>query len=210
MANKRGLVNQTITELLAYIEAQAYEAGQKLPVEAELAKQLGVGRSTLREAVKILSFSNVLDVRQGSGTYLRTTNFKENFSTEELLVVRQMLEMQAVRLIVQRKKDVEAMLKLKELLFQRNHLLEAGKFSEYIIQDMAFHKKIIELANNPFLAKWYQEIEEDIRLYLSGQMLQATNYQDNTRLHNQLYQALVDKNLDLAEQMIQSNNGFEG
>lgn len=210
MANKRGLVNQTITELLAYIEAQAYEAGQKLPVEAELAKQLGVGRSTLREAVKILSFSNVLDVRQGSGTYLRTTNFKENFSTEELLVVRQMLEMQAVRLIVQRKTDVEAMLKLKELLFQRNHLLEAGKFSEYIIQDMAFHKKIIELANNPFLAKWYQEIEEDIRLYLSGQMLQATNYQDNTRLHNQLYQALVDKNLDLAEQMIQSNNGFEG
>lgn len=210
MANKRGLVNQTITELLAYIEAQAYEAGQKLPVEAELAKQLGVGRSTLREAVKILSFSNVLDVRQGSGTYLRTTNFKENFSTEELLVVRQMLEMQAVRLIVQRKTDVEAMLKLKELLFQRNHLLEAGKFSEYIIQDMAFHKKIIELANNPFLAKWYQEIEEDIRLYLSSQMLQATNYQDNTRLHNQLYQALVDKNLDLAEQMIQSNNGFEG
>ena len=210
MANKRGLVNQTITELLAYIEAQAYEAGQKLPVEAELAKQLGVGRSTLREAVKILSFSNVLDVRQGSGTYLRTTNFKENFSTEELLVVWQMLEMQAVRLIVQRKTDVEAMLKLKELLFQRNHLLEAGKFSEYIIQDMAFHKKIIELANNPFLAKWYQEIEEDIRLYLSSQMLQATNYQDNTRLHNQLYQALVDKNLDLAEQMIQSNNGFEG
>lgn len=210
MANKRGLVNQTITELLAYIEAQAYEAGQKLPVEAELAKQLGVGRSTLREAVKILSFSNVLDVRQGSGTYLRTTNFKENFSTEELLVVRQMLEMQAVRLIVQRKTDVEAMLKLKELLFQRNHLLEAGKFSEYIIQDMAFHKKIIELANNPFLAKWYQEIEEDIRLYLSSQMLQATNYQDNTRLHNQLYQALVDKNLDLAEQMIQSNNDFEG
>lgn len=210
MANKRGLVNQTITELLAYIEAQAYEVGQKLPVEAELAKQLGVGRSTLREAVKILSFSNVLDVRQGSGTYLRTTNFKENFSTEELLVVRQMLEMQAVRLIVQRKTDVEAMLKLKELLFQRNHLLEAGKFSEYIIQDMAFHKKIIELANNPFLAKWYQEIEEDIRLYLSSQMLQATNYQDNTCLHNQLYQALVDKNLDLAEQMIQSNNGFEG
>lgn len=210
MANKRGLVNQTITELLAYIAAQAYEVGQKLPVEAELAKQLGVGRSTLREAVKILSFSNVLDVRQGSGTYLRTTNFKENFSTEELLVVRQMLEMQAVRLIVQRKTDVEAMLKLKELLFQRNHLLEAGKFSEYIIQDMAFHKKIIELANNPFLAKWYQEIEEDIRLYLSSQMLQATNYQDNTRLHNQLYQALVDKNLDLAEQMIQSNNGFEG
>lgn len=210
MANKRGLVNRTITELLAYIEAQAYEAGQKLPVEAELAKQLGVGRSTLREAVKILSFSNVLDVRQGSGTYLRTTNFKENFSTKELLVVRQMLEVQAVRLIVQRKTDVEAMLKLKELLFQRNHLLEAGKFSEYIIQDMAFHKKIIELANNPFLAKWYQEIEEDIRLYLSSQMLQATNYQDNTRLHNQLYQALVDKNLDLAEQMIQSNNGFEG
>lgn len=210
MANKRGLVNQTITELLTYIEAQNYEAGQKLPPEAELAKQLGIGRSTLREAVKILSFSDVLDVRQGSGTYLKTTNFKEQFSTEELLVARQMLEIQAVRLVIQKETEVKAMLELKEVLFQRNHLLEAGKFSEYIIQDMAFHKKIIELAKNPFLAKWYQEIEEDIQLYLSAQMLQATNYQDNTRLHNQLYQALIEKDLDLAEQMIRANNRFEG
>lgn len=209
MVNKRGLVNQTITELLAYIEAQNYEAGQKLPIEAELAKQLSVGRSTLREAVKILSFSEVLDVRQGSGTYLKTTRFKEDFSTAELLVARQMLEVQAVRLIIQQESDVEDMLKLKELLFKRNHLLEDGKFSKYVIQDMAFHKKIIDLANNPFLVKWYQEIEEDIRLYLSAQMLQATNYQDNTRLHNQLYQALVEKNLELAEQMIMANNGFE-
>lgn len=209
MVNKRGLVNQTITELLAYIEAQNYEAGQKLPIEAELAKQLGVGRSTLREAVKILSFSEVLDVRQGSGTYLKTTRFKEDFSTAELLVARQMLEVQAVRLIIQQESDVEDMLKLKELLFKRNHLLEDGKFSKYVIQDMAFHKKIIDIANNPFLVKWYQEIEEDIRLYLSAQMLQATNYQDNTRLHNQLYQALVEKNLELAEQMIMANNGFE-
>ncbi|MEO1768118.1 FadR/GntR family transcriptional regulator [Candidatus Enterococcus ferrettii] len=209
MGNKRGLVNQTITELLTFIKAQNYRVGQKLPKEADLAELLGVGRSTLREAVKILSFSDVLDVRQGSGTYLKNTSFKEDFSTEELLAARQMLELQAVRLVIQKDHKVETMLHLKELLFQRNQLLEAGKFSEYVIQDMAFHKKIIDLTSNPFLVKWYHEIEEAIRLYLSGQILKVANYQDNTRFHNQLYQALVDKDVELAEQMIIANNGFE-
>ncbi|MGM0215188.1 FadR/GntR family transcriptional regulator [Enterococcus sp. AZ109] len=207
MSNKRGLVNQTISELRAYIQREKYEIGQKLPKEADLAEQLGVGRSTLREAVKILSFSDVLDVRQGSGTYIKNPNFSNKYSTEELLTARQMLEIQAVHLIVRQDTKVEEMLQLKEILFQRNQLVEAGKFSEYVLADMKFHKKIIELAGNPFLVKWYNEIEEAIRLYLSGQMLKVADYQDNTRLHNQLYQALVDKNSKLAEQMIVANNG---
>lgn len=114
--------------------------GDKLPVEKELAEIFGVGRSTLREAVKILVFSNVLEVKQGSGTFVKNGSIGD-FSLGDLLRVRSMIESEAVVLAAAHQTDKE-MLHLKEVLFQRNQLLEAGKFSEYIEADLAFHQQI--------------------------------------------------------------------
>lgn len=63
-------VAERITQL---IEEDAYRPGHKLPNEYVLAERLGVGRSTIREAVKILASRNVLEVRHGSGTFVSET-----------------------------------------------------------------------------------------------------------------------------------------
>ncbi len=60
-------VADRITELII---ADSYKPGHKLPNEFILAERLGVGRSTVREAVKLLASRNVLEVRHGSGTYI--------------------------------------------------------------------------------------------------------------------------------------------
>ena len=66
-------------ELMKYILQEPVEPGQKIPNEFELAKQFGVGRSTIREAVKGLVTRGVLEVRRGSGTYVINTNsFEED------------------------------------------------------------------------------------------------------------------------------------
>ncbi|GCF93454.1 GntR family transcriptional regulator [Enterococcus florum] len=206
MSNHRSLVNQTIEELLQFIEDQQLPIGAKLPVEAELAKQLKVGRSTLREAVKILAFSNVLDVRQGSGTYVKGTKFQEELSDSVLLTARKMLEIQAVEIIIKRGYELEEMIHLKELLFQRNQALFEGWFSRYVEADLAFHSKIIEMAHHPLLEKWYQEILPSVHRYLSQQMLKTSDFRDNTDLHEKLYQALLAKDYPTARQLIESNN----
>ena len=70
MIKKQNLVEQTTQQLIRFIQDNEIEVGEKLPNEAELADQLQVSRSTLREAVRILISRNVLKVRQGSGTYV--------------------------------------------------------------------------------------------------------------------------------------------
>lgn len=66
----RPLVEKAAERLLELILERDYKNGDKLPNEYELAQDLEVGRSTVREAVRSLATRNILEVRQGSGTYI--------------------------------------------------------------------------------------------------------------------------------------------
>ena len=72
--NKKPLGAQIEDELMKYILQEPVEPGQKIPNEFELAERFGVGRSTIREAVKGLVSRGILEVRRGSGTYVISTN----------------------------------------------------------------------------------------------------------------------------------------
>ena len=72
--SKKSLGARTEDELMKYILQKPVEPGQKMPNEFELAEQFGVGRSTIREAVKGLVSRGILEVRRGSGTYVINTN----------------------------------------------------------------------------------------------------------------------------------------
>lgn len=196
-------MNETIRQLEKYIEQNELSTGDKLPVEKDLAETVGVGRSTLREAVKILVYSNVLEVKQGSGTFVKNGSIGE-FSTADLLRARSMIERQAIVLAARNQTD-EALLCLKESLFQRNQLLEVGKFSEYIEADLSFHQQLVAMSDNPFLIKWYNELLPSLKRHLSQQVLRMEEYQDNTSIHNQLYRALLEGQVEEAQALIQKN-----
>lgn len=67
------LAEQIEEQLYRYIMDTPFEIGAKLPNEFELGEKFGVGRSTIREAVKLLISKGVLEVRRGSGTYVINT-----------------------------------------------------------------------------------------------------------------------------------------
>ncbi len=70
MAHRRTLAETTAEEIKSMIQRNGYEPGQKLPTEKEMTDSLGVGRNTLREALRILQSHNIVTIRQGSGTYI--------------------------------------------------------------------------------------------------------------------------------------------
>ena len=72
--NRKPLGARIEDELMKYILQEPVEPGQKIPNEFELAERFGVGRSTIREAVKGLVSRGILEVRRGSGTYVINTN----------------------------------------------------------------------------------------------------------------------------------------
>lgn len=71
-APRRSLVDSTIELIRGQIEGGAWKVGERIPREQELAEMLEVGRNTVREAIRVLSHGQVLEVRQGDGTYVRT------------------------------------------------------------------------------------------------------------------------------------------
>ena len=64
------LAEQVQEQIYRYMKEQNYQIGDKMPNEYELASLFSVGRSTIREAVKLLASKGLLEVRRGSGTYV--------------------------------------------------------------------------------------------------------------------------------------------
>lgn len=74
----RPLTEQVGSRIMNYIRESKMEIGSRIPNEFELAEAFGVGRSTVREAIKMLVSKRVLEVRRGSGTYIINTELVEN------------------------------------------------------------------------------------------------------------------------------------
>src|SRR3954449_6257021 len=79
--HRSALADQVIAALRAQITTGEWPVGSRIPTEPELVEQLGVARNTVREAVRALAHNGLLDIRQGSGTYV--------VATSELAVVMQ-------------------------------------------------------------------------------------------------------------------------
>ena len=60
------LVDQTIAQLHACIEGGDWPIGTRIPTESELGEQFGVGRNTVREAIRALGYAGMLETRQGA------------------------------------------------------------------------------------------------------------------------------------------------
>src|SRR5882757_7038491 len=68
------LADQVIARLRAEIVSGAWPVGSRIPTEPELVERLGVARNTVREAVRALAHNGLLDIRQGSGTFVVATS----------------------------------------------------------------------------------------------------------------------------------------
>ncbi len=96
---RRSLVDLAVSAMRERLERGEWRVGERIPIEPELAAELGVSRNTVREAVRVLAFSGVLEVRQGDGTYVRSAvdasdvaHGLSRASLREHLEVRAMLE----------------------------------------------------------------------------------------------------------------------
>lgn len=69
---KRSLVDQALEQLRLRIARGAWAVGERLPTEPELCAELGISRNTVREAMRVLAFSGLIEIRQGDGSYLRS------------------------------------------------------------------------------------------------------------------------------------------
>ena len=151
------LAEQVADGIMNLIQETPYKAGDKLPTEKELCERTGAGRNTVREALKILASRNVLEIRQGAGTFVSEKQGIPDdplgFSmvndhvklTRDLLQVRIMLEPQIAALAAQCAKEHEIR-ELEEILEEMEAAMK--KREDYSELDTKFHTKIAQCTHN--------------------------------------------------------------
>jgi GntR family transcriptional regulator, transcriptional repressor for pyruvate dehydrogenase complex len=202
------LTDEAIEKIKQMILSGRVRPGEKLPREADLAAELGLSRNSLREAVKALSLINVLDVRQGDGTYatslapsllLEALSFIVDFHRDdtvlEFLEVRRILEPAATALAALQMPGED-----KE---QLRTILEAvnvdSPVDDFVAADLEFHKKIAIGSGNSVLASLVDNMSmPTARARVWRGMTQPHALERTLGEHWAIYRAIVNGDPDLA------------
>lgn len=167
-AAKRSQTEVVVSSILGMVDAGRLHAGDRLPIEKDLAEQLGVSRGSLREGVRALAVLGVLETRQGDGTYVSAldastllgplTLFADrqmNEDPSQLMHVRRVLESESAALAARLATD-DQLAAMEALLRRVDDLVgevgATGDPTALIEADTAFHRAIAEAAGIPLLA----------------------------------------------------------
>ncbi|MCV7251124.1 FadR family transcriptional regulator [Mycolicibacterium fluoranthenivorans] len=163
---RTGLVDQVIDQLRASVTAGEYPIGTKIPTEPALSETLGVGRNTVREAVRALAHGGILEVRQGDGTYVRATSevsgaLRRLCGSElrEVLQVRRCLEVEGARLAASAR-TADDLAELWQLLHRRDELQRENAIEDFVRADADLHFAVVRSAHNTVLTELYRGLTE--------------------------------------------------
>lgn len=170
---QKSLVDTVSDQIIQLILEQDMQPGDKLPTEMELSHRLGVGRSTLREAVRRLAVRNVLEVHQGSGTFVSR---KKGVPEDPLGLTfigdgpKVALELSDIRLMLE--PELAAAAAIRATAEQLAELTRIGQKVEELIQkgenygkeDIAFHRYIAECSGNSVLSNIVPVISSSVSI----------------------------------------------
>lgn len=167
-ARPAGLVDHAIEQLRQSITSGEWPVGTRIPTEPGLATALGVGRNTVREAVRALAHSGILEVRRGDGTYVRATSEISGALSRmcgsklrEVLQVRRCLEVEGARLAATTRTD-DDLAELRELLVRRDALHGSADRAEFSRADAQLHFAVVRASHNGVLIELYRGLTEAV------------------------------------------------
>lgn len=208
-----GVVETTIDTIKQMIVDGRLRPGQKVPVEKDLADQLGVARNTLREAVRALIAMRVLQTRQGDGTYVTSLSpgllldgmgFAADLHLDagagEFLHVRRILEPEATALAAARITDAD-LARLGDLLDEAELLAAADTVDhgKLIALDQDFHALINSHCGNAVLAAVIGNMSgSTVRARIWRGMSEPEAIQRTLREHRSVHRALLARDAERA------------
>ncbi|AOR31982.1 GntR family transcriptional regulator [Streptomyces fodineus] len=205
------LVEQAADRLRDRIAAGHWPVGSKLPGETTLAKELGVGRSTVREALRALAGAGLVRPRHGAGVFVIATEPAEDWPTRlgraavtDVYEVRMGVEVQAARLAARRRtpEDVTAL----RTALEGRRAAAGGDDAGFVDADIALHTAVVAAAHNPVLSDLFAEFAPVLReglvtlLDLTGLREQHPDTGDDS--HEALVRAITDKDAEGAASVL--------
>lgn len=200
------LADQAAELLLERIRSGEWTLGAKLPGETTLAPQLGVGRSTVREAIRQLAGRGVLATRQGSGVFVTALDAPEDWDTvlrhADIVAVveaRIAIETEAAALAAERRTPTD-LRELRRALAYRDR--QRGEAVALVDADTAFHRAIVVAAHNPILTDLFDGFTPRLRQAMIDMLRIRRGHATDAdhEAHADLVQAIADRDAEGAAQ----------
>ena len=204
------VVQQIIDSLVEAMIRKELRPGDQIPTEMELAESLGVGRNSVREAIKILVYFGVLEIRRAEGTYV-CEGFTETMidpiiygiildkagSYEYLMELREIMEAGVMKLAMQNAEE-EEIRKLKIQLERMRREIELGSdnVDRVFHEDNEFHSIITAMGHNPLVQKIeavVRTLTHSMRYETVKTMVESGKGQELYEAHAKLLQILENK-----------------
>ena len=201
------LADQAAELLLARVRAGEWALGQKLPGETTLAPQLGVGRSTVREAIRQLAGRGVLTSRQGAGVFVTSLEAREDWDSVLLradivsvIEARIAIESEAAALAAARRtpSDIRA---IRRALSARAE--QRSEIDAHVDADTAFHRTIVAAAQNPILLELFDGCTPRMR-HAMIEMLRIKRVfggDEDHHTHVELAESVVSRQAETAREL---------
>ncbi|GAA1358942.1 FadR/GntR family transcriptional regulator [Streptomyces beijiangensis] len=188
-AGRQSLVDTVVEQLRTQLAEGEWAVGDRIPTEHELAEQLGVGRNTVREAVRVLVHAGLLESLQGNGTFVRSTadpaavlRTMRHAGALDVLELRVALEAEAARLAAVRREaaDLE---RLREAL-----RVLRGEGDRAADADIVFHMAVVEATHNAAFVEVYRFFSTQVHEVL----VEALGDREMPPIDLETHRALVD------------------
>lgn len=211
------VAERIVDEIVAYIDTNGLAPGAKLPPERVFIEQFGVSRSSLREALRILSTIGIIDVRHGNGMYVAATpgstatptaifDATEQNALRNLVETRFGVELAAVTAATQRASD-EDLLGLQHFLDEQERQLAVDP--NFTWEPLGFELLVVELSSNG----WLYEIElmlRDAWLSLStGLRTSVGRHAEWLAEHRAIVASMRSRNVTQAQRLVMAHLSLE-
>ena len=204
------VVQQIIDSLVEAMIRKELRPGDQIPTEMELAESLGVGRNSVREAIKILVYFGVLEIRRAEGTYV-CEGFTETMidpiiygiildkagSYEYLMELREIMEAGVMKLAMANAEEDEIRkLRIQLERMRREIELGADNVDRVFHEDNEFHSIITAMGHNPLVQKIeavVRTLTHSMRYETVRTMIESGKGQELYQAHAKLLQILENK-----------------
>lgn len=198
---KKSLAEEVAEQLQKQITEGKLKEGEKLPIEPELMKIFGVGRSTVREAVKILVNMGYLKVQQGRGTFVESRILLnepleqrlKRADVQDLYEVRQILEA-AIAERAARHRTEQDLKEIQKYITERKTCAETGLLEECMEADIHFHVAVAKATHNEILFELYRSASVHLQTGYHRIYDDTADFIKSQSLHEELVECIIAGN----------------
>lgn len=212
------VADRVVAEIRRFIEDNNLDAGQKLPPERVFVEQLGVSRSSVREALRVLSTMGLIEIRHGDGMYVAQAtggwsteaahlfDVSEEHALRNLVETRLGIELALVSAAVSRATD-DDFDRLEEIIDAHQAALDQD--AGYAWEPLTFELALAEIAGNSWLFEIESKLRDAWRDLSGGLRSSVGRHGEWNSEHRAILASLRSRNVQQAQRLVMAHVSLE-